>query len=475
MVEVSLPGGLRGTANVPGSKPHGQRAVVLASLGYGTSTLHNVNLCAETRLLLDACCAMGAAAEVSGARLRITGVSGHPRQPGKVLNAAGSAFAARVLLAVSSLGDGPAIFAGSQRLAQRPLAPLVSLLRALGARLDLICPPAPLPVVSWGGGLEGGTVTPPMTDTSQFASALLLVAPYARKPVTLLLDPCGVGRQYVTATLAMMEYFGATLAVGPAGAAGGAAVGRAGAAGEQPHQVSVCPGGYTAREISIGPDATALFCLIAAAVGAQAEFSVTGSDGDSVPDGGLVTGRGWSCEPLLAAAIDIGGRLGVQVTETAIGLHISGWRPPRGPVHVNAADVPTFVPALAAVAGRLPCGLRVTGARHLQFHKTDRLALLLAELGKLGQGFTPVLRAGELDGFETAAPGIVIARELDSHGDHRLFMALVLAALASPRPVIVHGAQTLATSFPDFLQCLAGLGASVQPSSAREAYVAAGS
>ncbi len=455
MVQVSLPGPLHGTAVLPGSKPHGQRAVVLASLSDGTSTLHDVNLCAETLILLNACRALGAAIEMSGTRLRITGVFGRPGRPAQVLQAAGSGLAARVLLAVSCLGDGPAVLTGSQRVAERPLGPLFSLLRDLGARLDPICPPAFLPAVSWGGGLDGGTVTVPMADTSQFATALLLAAPYARGPVTVLLDPCGIGQEYVTVTADMMAAFGATLTVGKT------------ATGELPDRVTVRPGGYTARDLSIGPDATVLFCLIAAGVGAEAEFTLGWPAG---------TSSGWGDDPLVAAALDIGRRLGMRLTPAAAGLRVAGWQPPRAPVHVDAIAVPTFIPALAAVAARLPYGVRVTGARHLQFHKTDRLALLLSELGKLGHRFKPVMQSGELDGFETAAPGPASGAELDSHGDHRLFCALVLAALASPDPVVVRGEQTLAASFPGFLRCLAGLGVSVRSSGLPDARaMAAGS
>jgi 3-phosphoshikimate 1-carboxyvinyltransferase len=138
-------------------------------------------------------------------------------------------------------------------------------------------------------------------------------------------------------------------------------------------------------------------------------------------------------------------------------VRIASGPAPRGEVVVDTSHVPTLVPALAAVASSLPGGVRLTGAGHLRHHKTSRLEVLMAELARLGRVLTPVYRAGVLDGFVTDTVRPPGTDQVDSHGDHRLYMALYLAALAVPQTTHVAGEETLVTSFPDFVRSFADL------------------
>src|SRR5579884_1866889 len=152
MISVSSGRALRGTARVPSSKPHCQRALILATLADGVSEIHNMNTCSETRVIAEACQAFGAALRWQHESLQIQGVGGHLRLPRRVLNVDGSGFAFRNILAMASLVDGPTILTGNKKLGQRPHQPLIDQLAELGVSIEPLEPGKALPLINWGGG-----------------------------------------------------------------------------------------------------------------------------------------------------------------------------------------------------------------------------------------------------------------------------------------------------------------------------------
>jgi 3-phosphoshikimate 1-carboxyvinyltransferase len=425
---------LRGSVRVPSSKPHCQRAFLFAALAEGRSRIRRLNTCTETNLVADACVEFGGALTYDGDTVTVDGVAGRPRRPAAVLRTAGSGFALRNLLAISALAPGPSIFAGDSRLGHRPLAPLVDCLQQLGSRVESLDPGSALPIVSWGGGIHGGAVDVPADETSQFVTALLLVAPYADDVVRLRLPEPIVGHHYIAMTIAMMRDFGATVD-----------------ASDDLTEITVRPGGYTGRDTCIGPDATSLFYFVGAAVVTDVDLRI-----DDVRLG---------IDPFLDSAIELGRALGARITPDGDGVRIRSGEPPAAQVVVDATDVPTLVPALAAIAPSLPAGMRLTGADHLRHHKTSRLDVLMSELETLGRRLAPIYVDGALDGFVSAGMGRPSGDRVDSHGDHRLFMALYLASLATDQVTRLRGHETLVTSFSDFLECFDTLRASA-PSAA---------
>lgn len=417
---------LRGTVDVPTSKPHSQRAFLMAALADGGSLIRRPNRCSESELLQQACEELGASFTPDGDAVAVRGVGGRLRRPGRVLRAAGSGFALRHLTAVTALAPPPCVLSGDRRLAARPLRPLLDALTGLGGRLEHADPELVLPLVNWSGGLAGGEVVVPAGQTSQFVSAVLVAAPYAAGPVRVLVPGPVVGGHYIRMTLDMMRRFGATVC-----------------ARDDLGLIEVRPGGYTARELTLGPDVTSLFYLIAAAVVTDAEIRVR-----EVPLGE---------DALLDAAVALGRRLGVRITQDGPDVRIGSGPAPAEPLDIDATDLPTLVPALAAVAAHLPGGLRLRGARHVHHHKTSRLAVMIEELAALGIRLRPIRRDGVLDGFETSGLGPPTTRKVSSSGDHRNYMALCLAALTVPGPVAISGAETLSTSFADFHACFNSL------------------
>ena len=414
---------LRGSVRIPTSKPGTQRALLMGTLATGTTVIHRPNVCSESLLLRQACTELGARIrwEPGLDRITIEGTGGRLKRPATILRTAGSGFALRHLMALTSFVPGPCVLTGDRRLAQRPVKPLADALTALGSRLEPADPALGLPLVNWEYGLTGGEVRVAADETSQFVSAILLATPYADGPVTVRVPEPIVGASYIRMTMAMMRTFGARVS-GEVGL------------------IKVEPGGYQGVELVAGPDATSLFYFTAAAVVADADYLVRD----------VTLGE----QPLLDAAVAAGRALGVRIIQQGPDIRIVSGPAPVERVEIDATNIPTFVPALAAVASSLPCGLRVTGASHIRHHKTSRLSVMMDQLARLGRPLAPVVRDGELDGFESLPPvSAHPAPTLDSCGDHRNFMALYLASLAGPRPVSITGSETVQDSFSQFLDC----------------------
>lgn len=423
---------LSGTVEIPASKPHCQRALLLASLARGRSRVENFHSCSETSIIAASCVAFGARHDRIGDTVVIEGVDGRPQGPRQVLDTAGSGFALRTLLAMSSLVAGSTVFVGNSRLGSRPLRPLIDALADQGCVIQPLTDTEALPLVSFGAGLRGGVIRVPADQTSQFVTALLMVAPYADSPTTLILASRPVGAHYLRMTIELMRRFGAQVE-----------------ADQQLTTVRVQPGGYHGCQVGVGVDVNAFFYFVAAAVVTEVDVRIRHAVLDA--------------DPFLDAAVAIGRRLGVRIEQDGADVRVRSATVPAEPVLIDATDVPTLVPALAAVAASLPAGLELTGAAHLVHHKTSRLDTVLAGLAELGIRLQPVHRDGVLDGFRSGRVGPPSGRTVHSQDDHRLFMALYIATLAIPEPVDVTGADTLVASFPSFVATFESLRSPARP------------
>jgi pentafunctional AROM polypeptide len=227
----------------PGSKSLSNRALVLAALGTGTCRLTNLLHSDDTQVMMaalqdlqvrrpapprcprvDGCMrAQGAqfAWEDNGETLVVTGGGGALTAPpaGKELYLGNAGTAARFLTAVAALVPGgaePTVLTGNARMKQRPIGPLVDALRANGVGVEYKEGGGCLPLAVAPGGLAGGRLELAASVSSQYVSAVLLCAPYARAPVQLaLVGGAVVSQPYIDMTLAMMAAFGVLVQRGP--------------------------------------------------------------------------------------------------------------------------------------------------------------------------------------------------------------------------------------------------------------------
>ncbi|MGI9327761.1 MAG: 3-phosphoshikimate 1-carboxyvinyltransferase, partial [Pseudomonadales bacterium] len=201
---------LSGSIALPGSKSVSNRALLLAALARGTTTLNNVLRSEDTEYMLAALTQLGLAPAVEDTRVILTGFGGPiPATSTPIdLNLGLAGTAIRPLLAALTLGQGQYRLDGNARMRERPIAHLVDALRPLGARIEYLGQQGYPPLRIDAHGLNGGSTRIRGDVSSQFLTSLLLAAPYANTPVSIAIDGELVSKPYIDITLNLMARFG---------------------------------------------------------------------------------------------------------------------------------------------------------------------------------------------------------------------------------------------------------------------------
>ncbi|HLI45503.1 MAG TPA: 3-phosphoshikimate 1-carboxyvinyltransferase [Acidimicrobiales bacterium] len=425
---------ISGRVRLPGSKSLTNRALVVAALAEGRSLISGGLAGDDSESMVEGLRLLGAGVrelgteppswEVDGTGGRVGGPG--PGASGLVIDANLAGTTLRFLTAVAALGAGGVTVTGRGGLLGRPVGDLLTALRSCGADVRGSGPGGDRAPVHVGArGRLGGSVVVEAGSSSQFVTALLLAGPCMDEDLELeVRDLADDG--FVRLTIEVMEHFGAEVDPLPRGYRV-----RAGA-------------GYHGADYEVPPDASAAAHLatLALAVGGTVTLEALAA-ARSQPDYGFVTA-------VVAAA---GGR----VREEAGGaVTVSGPRRLR-PLDVDLRAMPDQLPSAAVLAALAPGTSVLRGVGITRHHETDRMAAVKEELNKAGvevelTGDDVVVHGG------TARPGAV----LDSHGDHR--MAMALAALAAAiGGCLVEGAGAVSKTYRAFWRDACALGLRALP------------
>ena len=409
------------TIAVPGSKSITNRAVLLAGLADGRSELSGALFSDDTRYMVAALRALGAAVttDEAAARLVIDGCGGTWPASAAELFVGNAGTAMRFLTAALCLGRGRYRIDGSPRMRERPIQELVDALAQLGATLRCETGGGTPPVVVDADGLPGGDAGLDAERSSQFLSAVLQVAPYAQRDVTVALRGRLIAEPYVDMTIAVMAAFGAAVArTGPA-------IFRI-ASGQR----------YRARQYAIEPDASSAHYFWAAAALTGGRVRVPGLRRDSLQG-----------DVRFAALLE---QMGATVTWAPDGIEV------RGPAQLGGLDVDMnaisdTAPTLAAIAPFASGPVRIENVAHLRWQESDRLRAVATELTRLG------VQVEELeDGLVVHPAAQLRPADVQTYDDHRIAMAFTLVGLKAPG-VRICDAQCTAKTFPDFFDRLEAL------------------
>jgi 3-phosphoshikimate 1-carboxyvinyltransferase len=325
----------------------------------------------------------------------------------------------RFVTALAALGQGRYRIDGEAALRTRPMGALHDALVTLGAGIVPEGEWGHLPVVVEAAGLGGGRVTMAGDVSSQFVTALMLVAPAAAEGLEVELTTALVSRPYVDITAAVMAAFGVA----------GVEVGD--------RVVRVMPGRYRRAEYEVEPDASSATYLWAAAALA----------------GGRVTVPGFGPTPLQGDVgfVDLLTRMGAVVERSAAGITVAG----SGQLHgldVDMADCSDTVPTLAAVAAFADSPTRIRGVGFIRAKETDRIGSLVAELTRCG------VDAEETGDGLVIRPSAHTARgaRVRTHDDHRMAMAMALLGLRVPG-IEIDEPDVVTKSFPGYWSALGAL------------------
>lgn len=402
---------------LPGSKSQTNRALVVAALAAGTSTLTGPLRSRDTELMAAGLRALGVDVAGGPAGSWLVSGTGRPLTPaadGPVAVDVGNAgTVARFLPPVAALATGSVRFDGDPRVRQRPLRPLVAALRQLGAEVAGDA----LPVTVHGHGrVPGGAVTVDASASSQLVSGLLLAA--GRFDDGVRVEACGPpvpSTPHLAMTVEALRAAGVRVAVDDEAA---------------PRRWSVTPGPYQPGQVGVEPDLSGAAAFLAAAAATGGRVVVTGWPDRTSQPGALL--------PALLEA------MGASVRRDAAGLEITG--PDRlAGLDVDLHDAGELAPVLAALACLAGGPSRLGGIAHLRTHETDRLAALARELSALGAG------------VEETADGLLITPArltgglFHTYDDHRLAMAAAVVGLVVDG-VVVQDVATTAKTMPDFVQ-----------------------
>ena len=408
-------GPLATTVEVPGSKSIANRALVCAALAHGSSVLHAVAPGDDTVAMLACLSHLGAGVEDSGGtEVRISGADGRLRPGPHTLDARLAGTTSRFVTAVAALGEGPFVIDGAPPLRNRPMTPLHDALVALGARIDAGERWGHLPVIVRGPLRVGGEVAVRGDVSSQYITALMLIAPYLTGGLTIRMTTPLVSAPYVRMTAAVMAAFGA----------------------EVPRiddaVVMVAAGRYRGCDYVVEPDASSASYPLAAAAIVGGTVHVPGVTATSLQGD--------------AAFVRILDDMGCDVRIDDHGTTVTRHGPLRG-VDIDMADVSDLVPTVAAVAPFATTPTTIRGVGFIRGKESDRIGDLCAELRRAG-----VTATETADGM-TIAPGHPHAAAFTSHHDHRLAMALSLIGLVVDG-VEIDDAAVVTKSWPGFWQML---------------------
>lgn len=401
------------TIPVPGSKSITNRALLLAALADGESVLDGVLASDDTRYMIAALRELGIAIEedTGAARVVVCGQRGAWQAQGAELFVGNAGTAMRFLTAAVCIGRGRYRLDGTARMRERPLQDLVDGLRALGAHVrcehDNGCPP----VVIEADGLPGGATHVRGSRSSQFLSALLHVAPYARRDVTITVDGELIAQPYVDMTLRVMEQFGVP------------------SERDGYREFRVRAGQtYAARSYRIEPDASSAHYFLAAAALMGGRVRIEGLGRDSLQGD--------------VRFADLLSSMGAEVRWQNGGVEVIG------PAQLRAieADMNAFSDTASTMAALAPFAsgpVHIYNIAHVRLQESDRIAAVTTELRRLG------VRVEEFpDGF-TVHPSAVTPAVVETYDDHRIAMSFALIGLKVPG-VTIRDPGCVAKTFPDF-------------------------
>lgn len=429
--------GEQADVQLPGDKSISHRAALFSALSSGTSRIKNFQVSGVTLPMLSALTQLGIAWELKGTTLWVQGKGMMQIESVKAPLVCGNSATTLRLLAGAIAACGiEATLDGSPGLRRRPMARIIDPLRQMGVAIQSENNCAPLSLRPHRMPLQGRSHRLQVAS-AQVKSCILLAALAADGP-TVVIEP-GPSRDHTERMLHSMGVTIRSLMVEEAG---------------RPFwETEISPPNQALSPIEAeipGDISAAAFLIVAAAITPGSHLKL------------CHVGINPSRTGLIDALLVMGAKVDVQPTGSRMGEpvgDISVSYSPLQPVHISGDlvvrmidEFPIFMVAAAYANGIT----EVHQAEELRYKESDRISDMSAELARLG------VKIEEFpDGFRMTGQGKLSGGDVDSHGDHRLAMALTVAGLASDQPITIQHGQVFTESFPDFIKVLTGLGAMI--------------
>ena len=415
------PGGIGGTITAPPSKSMAHRAVLCSALAEGTSHIENLEFSKDISATLSAAGQLCAKVRTGADRAAVEGLGSFLPVSAPV-DCCESGSTLRFLIPIASLTGQKVTFVGRGRLMERPQTVYEKLYQEQSLRFEQS--PAGLTVE---GTLKSGEYELAGNVSSQFISGLLFATPLMEAPSTIEVRAPFESRSYVDLTTDAMQKFGVKVSV------------RARKDGSATYKVAA-PQHYAAADMDVEGDYS------------QAAFlAVLGSTVGGITITGLPSGSHQGDRVIL----DILKQCGAKFERS--GSHVTFHRSLLKAVEIDLADCPDLGPVLIALGCFCSGTTIIRNAGRLRIKECDRIAAMQEELAKMGGTV-------KADGDTLTIEGCALHKPtapLNGHNDHRIVMAMAVAALAAGQPAVIEGANAVNKSWPDFFEVIKGLGAHV--------------
>ena len=377
--------------DLPASKSISNRALILNALSYSPYDILNLSDCDDTLVTLNALDSNDTTFDIG---------------------AAGTAM--RFLTAFLSKTVGEWIITGSERMKQRPIKILVDALNSLGAKIEYIEKEGYPPLKIYGCALTGGEIHLNGSVSSQYISALMMIAPFMQSGLKIILDGKIISRPYIEMTIQMMQEFGAEIDL-------------------TDNTILIEPQDYTPIEYLVESDWTAAsyWYEILSLVG-HGNIFLNGLFQNSY--------QGDSC------VADIFEQLGIHTTYMSEGVLLTSTKINTPSMEYDFTDQPDLAQTLAVTCCLKGVPFIFRGLHSLKIKETDRIAALINELQKLG---FIVTEAGE--GILTWEGELCEPTEkiiIETYEDHRMAMAFTPAAIF--QPITIKHPEVVSKSYPNF-------------------------
>ena len=412
-MDKSVPRGrLKGKLTPPCSKSYAQRALALALLAEGESTLRNIEFCNDTLSAIKCIEALGA--QVRRLDETTLSVRGGFAPRDNVLNVGESGLATRLFTPIAALWDQPVVITGEGTLLHRPMTMMMEPLRHLGVEVRDGGGFLPIEV---RGRMHGGKIEVDGSISSQFITGLLLALPMADGDTTLKVHGA-VSTPYIDMTVETAERFGGKIL-------------------HNDYTEFFIEGGqhYRAADYSIEGDwSAAAMLLVAGAI--AGEVTLDNISTLSLQADTLV------CRALVRAGASV---INEENSITVAHRNLTAFE-------FDATNCPDLFPALAALAAAAEGTSVITGTSRLEHKESNRAETLREEYAKLGIDIDI-----DTDNVMKVHGGKIHAAEVDGHSDHRIAMSLAVSALRSDGEVTIKGAECVSKSYPHFFEDLESL------------------
>jgi len=410
---------ISGEVNCPANKSYTHRAIFLSALSDGKSIIKKVLHSNDTNATISACRAFGVEVNESDDTVSVENSIGSTVQ-GSMINAQNSGTTLRIATAIAALSGGNTELTGDDSLKKRPMRPILDSLENLGITTESNDGKPPITIK---GKIDGNYVNIKGDISSQFISALLIIAPRLESGLTIEIDGNVVSKPYIDLTITTMKKFGVNVKV------------------VEPYKkYSILHQIYQPTTFIVPSDFSNLALLLSANILLGDSLKIKISLGD-LPQGD-------------EAIVDILEQMGVNVTLDSETITTKSPELLDGG-KFDLSNTPDLLPALAILVLKCKTQIEIYNVKHARYKETDRIAIICNELKKIG-----VIVTEKEDGMILKKGDLINDVELNAHGDHRLFMAFSIVGMLIG-DCTVTDPDSASVSYPNFISDMQNCGARI--------------